>query len=94
MNNLHEIITAFNQENVIAYPTEAVFGLGCNPNSEKAVRKLLALKKREERKGLILIAPTVELLLPVLVKLAVKRLHGLCLPNRIYPVFSQGSSTL
>ncbi|WP_315567670.1 Sua5/YciO/YrdC/YwlC family protein [Haemophilus parahaemolyticus] len=66
MNNLHEIITAFNQENVIAYPTEAVFGLGCNPNSEKAVRALLALKKREEKKGLILIAPTVELLLPYL----------------------------
>ena len=66
MNNLQKIIEKFQQNEVIAYPTEAVFGLGCNPNSEQAVRKLLALKKREERKGLILIAPTVELLLPYL----------------------------
>lgn len=66
MNNLHRAITAFNQEKVIAYPTEAVFGLGCNPKSEKAVRALLALKKREEKKGLILIAPTIKLLLPYL----------------------------
>ena len=66
MNHLQKIIERFQQNEVIAYPTEAVFGLGCNPNNEQAVRKLLALKKREERKGLILIAPTVELLLPYL----------------------------
>ena len=66
MNNLQKIIEKFQQNEVIAYPTEAVFGLGCNPNNEQAVRKLLALKKREERKGLILIAPTVELLVPYL----------------------------
>ncbi|MCT8673382.1 Sua5/YciO/YrdC/YwlC family protein, partial [Glaesserella parasuis] len=41
---------------VIAYPTEAVFGLGCNPQSEQAVRSLLQLKNRPEEKGLILIA--------------------------------------
>ncbi|MCL5255930.1 MAG: L-threonylcarbamoyladenylate synthase [Gammaproteobacteria bacterium] len=41
---------------LIAYPTEAVFGLGCSPNDEVAVRKLLALKQRPEAKGLILIA--------------------------------------
>lgn len=41
---------------VIAYPTEAVFGLGCAPYDEVAVRKLLALKQRDAAKGLILIA--------------------------------------
>ncbi|WP_407928497.1 Sua5/YciO/YrdC/YwlC family protein [Aliidiomarina indica] len=41
---------------LIAYPTEAVFGLGCAPYDELAVRKLLALKQRPEHKGLILIA--------------------------------------
>lgn len=44
------------KEGVIAYPTEAVYGLGCDPFSETAVKKLLQLKKREVRKGLILIA--------------------------------------
>jgi L-threonylcarbamoyladenylate synthase len=41
---------------VIAYPTEAVFGLGCDPVNEAAVRRLLAIKQRSPAKGLILIA--------------------------------------
>lgn len=40
---------------VIAYPTEAVFGLGCDPNNEQAVQRILALKHRDVRKGLLLI---------------------------------------
>ncbi|WGE75779.1 Sua5/YciO/YrdC/YwlC family protein [Actinobacillus equuli] len=64
MNNLENIVEQLKQNSVVAYPTEAVFGLGCNPNNESAVRALLKLKKRPEEKGLILIAPTKELLLP------------------------------
>ena len=41
---------------VIAYPTEAVWGLGCDPFDEAAVLRLLALKQRAVDKGLILIA--------------------------------------
>jgi L-threonylcarbamoyladenylate synthase len=41
---------------IIAYPTEAVFGLGCDPRNETAVRQLLALKNRPADAGLILIA--------------------------------------
>ena len=41
---------------VIAYPTEAVYGLGCDPRDRDAVQKILALKQRPERAGLILIA--------------------------------------
>lgn len=41
---------------IIAYPTEAVYGLGCDPANESAVRKLLLLKGRKESAGLVLIA--------------------------------------
>lgn len=41
---------------IIAYPTEAVYGLGCDPRNEHAVRRLLALKRRRLHKGVILIA--------------------------------------
>lgn len=41
---------------VIAYPTEAVYGLGCDPRNETAVRKILTLKDRHEEAGLVLIA--------------------------------------
>jgi L-threonylcarbamoyladenylate synthase len=40
---------------VIAYPTEAVWGLGCDPMDEAAVLRLLDMKQREVAKGLILV---------------------------------------
>jgi L-threonylcarbamoyladenylate synthase len=44
---------------VIAYPTEAVWGLGCDPWNEMAVERLLALKDRPVHKGLILVADNI-----------------------------------
>lgn len=49
---------------VIAYPTEAVFGLGCDPDNEAAVMKLLAIKQRPIEKGLILLAANYSQLRP------------------------------
>jgi L-threonylcarbamoyladenylate synthase len=40
---------------IIAYPTEAVFGLGCLPENRAAVERVLAIKRRSWRKGLLLI---------------------------------------
>jgi L-threonylcarbamoyladenylate synthase len=44
---------------VIAYPTEAVWGLGCDPWNVDAVNRLLELKNRPAHKGLILVAASV-----------------------------------
>lgn len=44
----------------MAYPTEAVYGLGCDPENEHAVMQLLKLKHRPVEKGLILIASQFE----------------------------------
>lgn len=41
---------------LIAYPTESCYGLGCDPDNRAAVLRLLKLKQRPQRKGLILIA--------------------------------------
>lgn len=49
---------------VLAYPTEAVYGLGCDPLNENAVRKILELKQRPMDKGLILIASSFEQIEP------------------------------
>jgi L-threonylcarbamoyladenylate synthase len=51
---------------VIAYPTEAVFGLGCDPGNARAVRRVLAMKQRPAQKGLILIASEIAQLEPYL----------------------------
>lgn len=47
---------------VIAYPTEGVFGLGCMPDDEFAIARLLAIKARDPAKGLILITSSPDLL--------------------------------
>jgi L-threonylcarbamoyladenylate synthase len=41
---------------IIAYPTESVWGLGCDPYNESAVQRILDLKQRPLDKGLILVA--------------------------------------
>lgn len=63
MNREH-IAECLRQNQVVAYPTEAVFGLGCNPQSESAVKKLLELKQRPIEKGLILVAPSLDFFRP------------------------------
>ncbi len=43
---------------IVAYPTESVFGLGCDPLNHSAIERLLELKHRNADQGLILIAAT------------------------------------
>ncbi|SEC85283.1 L-threonylcarbamoyladenylate synthase [Pseudomonas anguilliseptica] len=64
---------------VIAYPTEAVWGLGCDPWNDEAVERLLALKDRPVHKGLILVAADIEqfdFLLDALPEIWLARLAG------------------
>lgn len=49
---------------IIAYPTESVFGLGCDPDNKIALRQLLAIKHRDDNKGLILIGDDLSQFLP------------------------------
>lgn len=51
---------------VIAYPTEACYGIGCDPENRGAVERVLRIKNRPEGMGFILIADRVETLLPLL----------------------------
>ena len=46
---------------IIVYPTETVYGLGCDPMNYDAITKLNHLKQREPGKGLILLAHTLTL---------------------------------
>ena len=54
--DLTPALRALRSGGVIAYPTEAVWGLGCDPDDEAAVHRLLAIKQRTVDKGLILVA--------------------------------------
>ncbi len=59
-------IRKINSGELIAYPTEAVYGLGCDPLNRTAVLNLLSLKQRPIEKGLILIASSLAQLTPYL----------------------------
>lgn len=57
---LDQAATLLHQGRVLAYPTEGVWGLGCDPDNTEALQRLLALKLRAPEKGLILIAASIE----------------------------------
>lgn len=67
---LQAAVQSLRAAEVIAYPTEAVWGLGCDPFNEVAVHRLLDLKQRREDKGLIIIAADVAQLEPWLSELS------------------------
>lgn len=56
LKNEKEIITTLANGGVIAYVTDTVWGLGCLPDNEKAVKKIYEIKKREAQKPLILMS--------------------------------------
>jgi L-threonylcarbamoyladenylate synthase len=58
--SLEQSVQCLRDGQVLAYPTEAVYGLGCDPVCESAVRRILELKSRPAAAGLILIADEFE----------------------------------
>lgn len=57
---IHLAVRALRAGGVIAYPTEGVWGLGCDPENPTAVLRLLDLKQRDMAKGLVLVAADIE----------------------------------
>ena len=56
LKNEKEIIETLKNGGVITYVTDTVWGLGCLPDNEKAVKKIYEIKKREMQKPLILMS--------------------------------------
>jgi len=67
--HIRQAAKAMHQGGVIAYPTEAVWGLGCDPFNETAVKHLLKIKRRPMHKGLILVASSLQQVEPLLANL-------------------------
>ncbi len=79
--HLKQAVRALNAGGVIAYPTEAVWGLGCDPYDRTAVHRLLRLKKRPVEKGLILVAADIKQLGPLLHNLSTEEQQLLASPQ-------------
>ena len=55
-----EAAALLKQGQVLAYPTEAVWGLGCDPYNEQAFAEILRLKQRPIEKGVIMLAASIQ----------------------------------
>ncbi|MFN4026847.1 MAG: L-threonylcarbamoyladenylate synthase [Flavobacterium sp.] len=58
MNNNEEVHKAFEviqNGGIILYPTDTVWGIGCDATNAEAVKKIYALKQREETKSMIVL---------------------------------------
>jgi len=66
---IQQAVKILQQGGIIAYPTEAVYGLGCDPKNIAAIKKILTLKKREKEKGLILTGSSLQQFQPFIQKL-------------------------
>ena len=74
---LAQVCLSLRTGGVIAYPTEAVWGLGCDPFNGRAVGRILQMKGRDEGKGLILVAASIGQIQPLLTGLEEARLAEL-----------------
>ena len=59
---IDEVSQFLQQGNLLAYPTEAVWGIGCDPFNEQAVRQILAIKNRPIEKGMIVVTANTDLI--------------------------------
>lgn len=55
-----------NSGKLLAYPTESVWGIGCDPFNQSAVEQLLAIKQRPIDKGMIVVTDHIDRIAPLL----------------------------
>ena len=59
--DLDEAVATLRQGGIILYPTDTVWGIGCDATNEEAVQRIYALKRRQDSKSmLVLVAETHE----------------------------------
>ena len=54
-NDIENCLTVLQQGGVILYPTDTIWGIGCDATNEKAVRLIYDIKKREDSKSMIIL---------------------------------------
>lgn len=59
--NIDAAIKALKEGGVILYPTDTVWGLGCDATNEKAVEKIYKIKKRVDSKSLIILVSDMDM---------------------------------
>ena len=97
LNNIETEKINFILENdgVIAFPTDTVWGIGCMPENKKAVEKIYSIKSRDKGKPLILLGKNLESLLPYVENLpeTAKKIAEKYFPGAVTLVVKKSSLT-
>jgi L-threonylcarbamoyladenylate synthase len=54
--DIKESLNTLRKGGIIIYPTDTIWGIGCDPTNEAAVNRIFLIKSREENKSLIILA--------------------------------------
>jgi L-threonylcarbamoyladenylate synthase len=54
-NDIEQCLQVLQQGGLILYPTDTVWGIGCDATNEQAIEKIYALKKRQDEKAMIVL---------------------------------------
>ncbi len=61
--NIQEIINFLEEGKTLVYPTETVYGLGCDATNQEAVNKIFTIKKRQQEKSVLMIVADLAMML-------------------------------
>lgn len=62
INDINKAVEIIKREGTILYPTDTIWGIGCDATNEKAVKKIYDIKKRSEAKSLIILVSDLTML--------------------------------
>jgi L-threonylcarbamoyladenylate synthase len=60
--SIEDALPVLNQSGLILYPTDTIWGIGCDATNSEAIKKVYALKNREEKKSLIILVDSIAML--------------------------------
>ena len=75
LKKIHIITSVLKQDKTILYPTDTVWGIGCDATSESAVKKIYQIKNRNESKSLIILVDSLAMLESIIKKIPSKALE-------------------
>jgi L-threonylcarbamoyladenylate synthase len=61
--DIDKVVSKLQKGTVVVYPTETSYGLGCDATNQQAVDRIFAIKKRDKKKALLVIAPSIEMMM-------------------------------
>lgn len=66
-NDIEKCLDVLSSGGLIVYPTDTIWGIGCDATNEKAVEKIFSLKKRDDKKTMIILVADEEEILKYVV---------------------------